>query len=110
MDLSNNFRGEYTVTFKGKETKALFTMNAIRLILNGEKIQLPDFEKWVGEDPLTAIPSIAYYSVMNWHVRNGKKFGAAKEQFIAEMLDEDGNLETISDAISVAMSTGEEGK
>lgn len=97
------------MTFKGKEQKALFTMNAIRLILNGEGIKLENFDKWVNNDPLTAIPSIAYYSVINHTIQNGKKFGANKEQFIAQVLD-GGELDVVTEAVATAMSAPSEGK
>lgn len=110
MNTSNTFRGEFEVEFKGKSLKALFTMNAIRLILRGESIKLEGFEKWIADDPLTSIPSIAYYSVLNWHVQNGKKFGANKEQFIAHILD-NGDLEAVTEVIGATMNDGdEEGK
>ena len=97
--------------FKGKKHDALFTMNAIRLILGGEKIKLSDFDKWLSSDPLTAIPTIAYYSVINWHIQNDKKFSANKDKFIALILDE-GNLEEITDVIGAALNPAgdEEGK
>jgi hypothetical protein len=107
MNTKNTFRGEFEVEFKGKKHSALFTMNAIRLILNGEGIKLEKFEEWIAADPLTAIPSIAYYSVLNWHVQNGKKFGANKEMFIAQILD-GGDMEAVTEAIGAALSTGDE--
>lgn len=109
MDLSNNFRGEFKVTFKKKEHDALFTMNAIRLILKNEKIELKDFDQWVSSDPLTSVPMIAYYSIVNRGIYSGKKFKADKELFIAEILDTD-QLETVSQAVADAMGTGESGK
>lgn len=107
MNTSNTFRGEFEVEFKGKPHKALFTMNAIRLILNGEGLKLEKFEEWIAADPLTAIPSIAYYSVLNWHVQNGKKFGGNKEMFIAQILD-GGDMEVVTDAIGAALSGDED--
>lgn len=102
MNLSNNFRGEFTVTFKKKETPALFSMNALRILLKNEKLKLEDFDSWVSSDPLTAIPLIAYYSVINSQTYAGKKFSANKDLFIAEMLD-NGQLEKITEAMTSAM-------
>jgi hypothetical protein len=109
MDLSNNFRGEFKIDFKNKKHDALFTMNALRLILKNEKIDLKDFDSWVSSDPLTAVPLIAYYSVVNSCVYSGKKFAADKEVFIAEILDS-GQIDIISEAIADAMSSEEAGK
>ena len=109
MDLSNNFRGEFKVTFKKKEHDALFTMNALRLLLKNEKTKLESFDEWVSSDPLTSIPLIGYYSVLNSCVYTGKKFSANKEVFIAEILDS-GQLELISEAMASAMQVSDEGK
>lgn len=109
MDLSNNFRGEFKVTFKNKEHDALFTMNTLRILLKNEKIELKDFDKWVSSDPLTSVPMIAYYSVVNSNLYAGKKFKADKELFIAEILDTD-QLETVSESIAEAMESNESGK
>lgn len=111
MDLSNNFRGEFKVNFKKKDQHALFTMNALRLLLKNEGLELKDFDKWVNKDPLTAVPLIAYYSVVNSCVYSGKSFTSDKEFFIAEILDS-GQLELISEAVSEAMNadTDEAGK
>lgn len=109
MDTLNNFRGEFEVSFKGKKHKALFTMNALRLITKNEMIDFKDFDTWVSNDPMTTIPLIAYYSIANACIYSGKKFAADKEMFIAEMLDS-GQFEQISEAISEAMNSGKEGK
>jgi hypothetical protein len=103
MDLSNNFRGEFKVVFKKKEIDALFTMNALRLLLKNENIKLEEFDEWVSSDPLTSIPLIAYYSVINKQAYSGKKFSADKEMFIAEMLD-GGQLENISGAMASSLN------
>ena len=109
MDLSNNFRGEFEVSFKNKKVPAMFTMNALRLLLKNEKVELNGFDNWVSSDPLTAVPLIAYYSVVNASIHSKKKFNADKEVFIAEMLDS-GQLEIISDAIGESLSADAAGK
>jgi hypothetical protein len=102
MITKNNFRGEFSVVAGNKTHNALFTMNALRLVLQGEKIKLESFDKWTSEDPLTSLPTIAYYSCINWHVQNGKPFKMNKEMFIALVLDS-GELENIAEAIALAM-------
>lgn len=110
MDISNKLRGEFIVNFKGKDLNAVFSMNAIRLLLKGEGIKLEGFDKWVAEDAMTSLPTIAYYSVLNKCVQDGKKFAAGKEQFIAYCLDNN-DLEVISAAITGALEVpAEEGK
>jgi hypothetical protein len=109
MDTLNNFRGEFEVSFKGKQHKALFTMNTLRLITKNEMFEFKDFDKWVSNDPLTSVPLIAYYSIANACIYSGKKFVADKDMFIAEMLDT-GQLEVIADAMAAAMKSEDKGK
>lgn len=85
-------------------------MNALRMVLRDEKLKLEDFEKFIQEDALTAIPVIAYFSIINECVKTGKELKMNKEQFIAEFYESEGALEEVTEAISNAMSAGDEGK
>jgi len=107
MNTSNVFRGEFEVSVKNKKIKGAFTMNAIRLVMREEKLQLADFDKYLSEDPLTAIPTIGYFSCVSEAVKSGKELKVGKEQFIAEVID-NGGLDAISDALTSAMGAGEE--
>jgi len=102
MDISNSFRGEFEVTVRNKKVKGAFTMNAIRLVMREEKLKLEDFDKYLSEDPLTAIPTIGYFSCVSEAVKSGKELKMGKEQFIAEVLD-NGGLDAISEALTHAM-------
>ena len=59
MNTTNNFRGEFEVTVKKKKVKGTFTMNAIRLVMRGEGVTMDGFDKYISEDPLTAIPTLS---------------------------------------------------
>lgn len=106
MNTTNNFRGEFEVTVKKKKVKGTFTMNAIRLVMRGEGVSMDGFDKYIAEDPLTAIPTIGYYACINEAVKSGKELKLNKEQFIAEVLD-NGGLDAISDAVAKAFGSEE---
>ena len=106
MDVTNSFRGEFEVTVRNKKIKGAFTMNAIRLVMRNEKMKLEDFDKYLTEDPLTAIPTIGYFSCVSEAVKSGKELKIGKEQFIAEVLD-NGGMDSISEALTHAMGADE---
>lgn len=85
-------------------------MNALRMVLRDEKLKLEDFETFISEDALTAIPTIAYFSIINECVRSGKELKMNKDKFIAEFYDVEGALEEVTEAIAHAMNSDEEGK
>jgi hypothetical protein len=107
MNTTNNFRGEFEVTVKNKAMKGAFTMNALRLVMREEKIKLDEFDKYLSEDPLTAVPTIGYFSIVSEAAKNGKKVGITLDAFIAEVLDS-GQLEAISDALANALKLEDE--
>lgn len=107
MNTTNNFRGEFEVTVKKKAMKGAFTMNALRLVMREEKIKLDEFDKYLSEDPLTAVPTIGYFSIVSEAAKSGKKVGITLDAFIAEVLDS-GQLETISDALANALKLEDE--
>ena len=109
MNTTNTFRGEFEVTVKGKIMKGAFTMNALRLVLREEKIKLEKFDKYMSEDPLTAIPTLGYFSVVSECIKAGKKCTISKEQFIAEGGD-NGGMEIIAEAVSNSLGSTIEDK
>ena len=85
-------------------------MNALRMVLREEKLKLEDFEQFITDDALTAIPTIAYFSVINECVKSGKELKMNKDMFIAEFYESEGALEEVTEAIANAMQGEEEGK
>jgi hypothetical protein len=100
----NTFRGEFPVTISGKEEKCVLTLNAIRIFCTAENVNLEDFDKYLSKDPLTAIPTIAYYAYINNRLKEtAKGKGYTKELFIMEVLDND-QLESVTKAVADAMA------
>ncbi len=108
MTTMNPFRGEFEVKIRNKKFKGAFTMNALRLTLKAESVKLEAFDQYLEEDPLTALPTIAYFSILSECIRNDKELKMNKEAFIAEFLDAAGAFEAVTEAISNAMSSGDE--
>ena len=107
MNTSNTFRGEFEVTIRNKKVKGAFTMNALRLVMREEGLKLEAFDKYLSDDPLTAIPTIGYFSCISEAVKNGKELKLGKEQFIAECID-NGGMDIIAEALTNAMGSDEE--
>lgn len=105
---TNQFRGEFTLKIKGKNVKGVFNMNALRLTLKGEGIALDGFDKFIQGDPLTAIPAIAYYSILSSHMKDNKKFGMGMDQFIAEFYEVEGAMDEVLECIQLAMGGDDE--
>jgi len=83
-------------------------MNALRLVLRDSNLQLESFEEFMQGDPLTAIPTIAYFSVLSECARTDKEFKMNKEKFIAEFYEIEGALEEVTEAIAGALGGGDE--
>ncbi len=106
MNTSNTFRGEFEVTVRNKKVKGAFTMNALRLVMREEGLKLDAFDKYLSKDPLTAIPTIGYFSCISEAVKAGKELKLNKEQFIAEVID-NGGMDVIAEALTNAMGVQE---
>ena len=107
MNNMNPFRGEFELKIRNKKLKGAFTMNAMRLTLKAEGIKLDGFDQYLQEDPLTALPTVAYFSIISECVRTDKEFKMKKEAFIAEFLETAGAIEAVTEAITMAMTDEE---
>lgn len=100
----NSFRGIFPVTVGGKEVECRLTMNALRLFCGAEGVEITELEKYMSKDPLTALPTIAYWSYRNSLVyHQSKEKVIDKELFIMNILDE-GQLEALSQHIGDALN------
>lgn len=110
MNVMNPFRGEFELKIRNKKYKGVFNMNALRLTLKAEGIELDKFDEYLAADPLTALPTIAYFSVISECLRTDKELKMKKEAFIAEFFEVPGALEAVTEAITIAMNAaaGEE--
>jgi hypothetical protein len=100
----NPFRGEFELKIRNKKLKGVFNMNALRLTLRAENIELDKFDEYLASDPLTALPTVAYFSILSECLRTDKEFKMKREAFIAEFFETKGALEAVTEAITVAMN------
>jgi hypothetical protein len=105
----NTLRGEFSFTLNKKKYQACLSLNAMRLMCNAMGVKLNDMDKWLSDDPLTAIPAFAYYGVKNQAARKGKESGLPDfEHFCALALDDSETLDTMMQAVTEALGAGED--
>ena len=99
-----NIRGEFSFSLGKKKYQASLTLNALRLMCNAFNVKLDSLDKWLNDDPLTAVPAFAYYGVKNKAARAGKDSGLPDfEQFCAQALDDAETLQTMRQAVTAAL-------
>jgi len=104
----NTLRGQFSFELGKKKYQASLTLNALRLMCNAVGVKLADIDKWLNDDPLTAVPAFAYYGVKNESARKGKDSGLPDfEQFCALALDDQETLDAMMKAVTAALG-GEE--
>lgn len=105
----NTLRGEFSFTLNKKKYQACLSLNAMRLMCNAMGVKLADMDKWLNDDPLTAIPAFAYYGVKNQAARKGKDSGLPDfEHFCALALDDQDTLDSMMSAVAEAMGGAED--
>ena len=105
----NSLRGEFSFTLNKKKYQACLSLNAMRIMCKAMGVKLNDMDQWLNDDPLTAIPAFAYYGVKNQAARKGKDSGLPDfEHFCAMALDDQDTINTMIEAVSVALGTGDD--
>ena len=107
----NTLRGQFSFTLGKKKYEASLTLNALRLMCNAVGVSISEIDKWLNDDPLTAVPAFAYYGVKNEAARKGKDSNLPDfEQFCALALDDQETLEKMMSAVSEALGGSEDDK
>jgi|SaaInl5LU_22_DNA_1037371.scaffolds.fasta_scaffold01027_4 hypothetical protein len=105
----NTLRGQFSFELGKKKYQASLTLNALRLMCNAMGVKLADIDKWLNDDPLTAVPAFAYYGVKNESARKGKDSGLPDfEQFCALALDDQETLDAMMKAVTAALGGQED--
>lgn len=74
-------------------------------------VKLDELDKWMNDDPLTAIPAFAYYGIKNEAARNGKDSGLPDfETFCAQVLEDQDQLSAMVEAVTGALGGPEDVK
>jgi len=106
----NNLRGEFTFDINGKKYEAVITLNALRMMCQADGISLNGIEKYMQEDPMTAICSLTYWGIKNAAMRKGKDSKLMGfEQFCALVLDDGETFESLSAAVMQTLNPEDEG-
>jgi len=98
----NTLRGEFAVNINETEQKVLLNMNAFRLLTQRFKVGLHKLDGWLTEDPLTALPAIAYCGIENAWATRGEKFTMDFEAFCASFFADDANVELATEGLTLA--------
>lgn len=107
--MNNSLRGEFTFNVGKKKYEAVLTLNALRLMCQKFKMPLEKLDKWMAEDPLTAVPAFCYYGVKNAALRKGKSSDLPDfDVWCAQCLDDQDTVESMMSAVSDALGGEDE--
>lgn len=101
----NTLQAKFEIDLDGKKVAAHLSINAFRILTQKFGVKLDGLDKYMQEDPMTALPAVAYCGVLNASMRKGEKFEMGFDQFCAILLDSTESMETLSEAISAAFGT-----
>lgn len=109
--MDNNFRGEYSFKVGTKTYYTLLNMNSLRILCAKENLKLSELDKFLTSSPFDSVPSMVYYGILNYNMRNNKKQAVGSfDSFCAEALDEPGLFERMSDFVTESLGGNEEQK
>jgi len=101
--------GEIAVDIQGDSHVARLNMNAFRLMCNDCSIQLAEIDKFMAEQPLTAIPKMIFWAVMNEADWLGVKRPKLEfDHFAAHIVSDPETFERYTNAVVSAMGGTEE--
>ena len=101
-------RSEFAVTIDGKELTGVLNLNAFRLLSQRFKVGLSELDTWLGQNPLEALPALAYCGVINRAVREGVPGPGEFELFAARFFDVEENITAVSEGIENAFGPQDE--
>jgi hypothetical protein len=91
----NTLSGKFSIEVAGKEYPCHLSMNAFRLLCEKENISFVEMEKYLNDKPLTAVPKVLYYGMLNHCYFGGTDIKKLPkfDFFSAHILDDAANLE-----------------
>jgi len=107
----NTLQGQFSIKLGKKTHKASLSLNALRLMTIAFGVKLSEIDKWMNDDPLTAIPAFAYYGIKNEAARSGKDSGLPDfETFCAQVLADEDQLNLMVEAVTGALGGADDVK
>lgn len=91
----NNLSGKFTIEVAGKEYPCHLSMNAFRILCERENVSFVEMEKYLNANPLSAVPKVLYYGMVNhcYFAGTDPKKLPAFEKVSAYILDDQNSLE-----------------
>lgn len=109
--MNNTLRGEFSFSIGKKKYDASLTLNALRLMCQAHHRKIDEIDKWMSDDPLTAVCAFCYFGVKNDGLRKGKDPKLPDfETFCAQALDEEETISSMMDAVTQAIGGAEDAK
>lgn len=109
--MNNTLRGEFSFSIGKKKYDASLTLNALRLMCQAHHRKIDEIDKWMSDDPLTAVCAFCYFGVKNDGLRKGKDPKLPDfETFCAQALDEEETISAMMDAVTQAIGGAEDAK
>lgn len=107
--MNNTLRGEFSFSIGKKKYHASLTLNALRLMCQHHKYKIDEIDKWMNDDPLTAVCAFCYWGVKNDGLRKGKDPKLPDfEIFCAQALDEEDTIQSMMEAVTQAIGGAED--
>ena len=108
----NTLSGKFDVEVGKKKYPCHLSMNAFRILCEREKLTFAEMDKYLQDQPLTAVPKVIYYGLMNHVYANKGDLSKLPdfEYFAAQVLESASKLEEYSTLIGKAFAGEEESK
>lgn len=104
----NTLQAKFEIKLGDDTHEAHLSINAFRILTQKFGVKLHELENFMADDPLTALPAIAYCGVLNCKMRRAEKLGMDFDQFCALLLEEPESMEKLTEALGNAFGTSEE--
>ena len=101
----NTLSGKFEVELGGKKWTCHLSMNAFRILCEKEYIKFTEMQSFLSEKPLSAVPKVIYYGILNNLIltkQDVEKKLPDFEWFAAVLLDDPGSLEGYTEKIALA--------
>ena len=107
--MKNTLRGEFAFAVGKKRYNASLTLNSLRLMCQAHGKKIEEIDKWMAEDPLTAVCAFCFFGVKNDGLRKGKDPKLPDfETFCAQALDDDDTIASMMEAVTQAIGGSED--
>lgn len=100
----NSLTGKFEVEVGKKKYTCHLSMNAFRILCEREKLSFDAMDSFLSDQPLTAVPKVIYYGLMNhvYATRGDIDKLPDFEYFASHILNDAGELEKYSSLITKA--------